>query len=188
MKKIKNIWKHKRLLFEMILVIIILNNQIIIKHLEKQKIVYGEVNNNEVDDLQSENETLKTFLDASQSENEALKISLDNLQSENEVLKTSLDNLQSENEVLKLQKFQKNEDYKTLFNDIFWDIGKYIPKEEAIFYTSPLCSKKAKPAYFLSTRWINYDRDNSYITYAYSSNIGIVWSIEEIHFEKIKNQ
>lgn len=177
MKRLKNLFKHKRLLFEIILIIIILNNKIVINHLEKQKqkiVVYND-EVTELNDLQSENETLKT--------------SLDDIQSENEALKTSLDDLQSENEALKFQKYQKNDNYKILFDDIFWDIGRYIPKEKNSFYNSPSCSKKVNPDYFLSTRWIQYDMENSYWVYAYSSNLGVVWATEEVTFNKIrKNQ
>lgn len=101
------------------------------------------------------------------------------------------ENLQQTIDALKSQNKISNKDYKSLFQDIFWDVGTYVPDvpdEMNRFYNFGDCYSRIYPSYFTSTRYIFYDRENTFDVYVYNSNRGPVWSPYEIKFKTYKEK
>lgn len=172
MKKIKNVLRHWKKFFIIFLLLIISHQSWKIGYLEKQKVLVYQ------DEFDDNNTDSKSGQDSSyeSSGDDTSEIVLE-LENKNEELKQEIEALRN------IKKDKSSE----VLSDIFWDIGKYVPKDDnATFFISPSCEGKVKPEFFISKRWIFYDRDNGYDVYTYRSSVGYVYATEEIDFEKFK--
>ncbi len=200
MKKIKNIIKNWRKIIFVILILWIVYLNIKVHYLEYLNSNQYHYDNYQESELDAADNHQESESDVADNYQESESDVADNYQeSESDVA----DNYQeSESDEIiqlknKIEAYEalikiKKDSTEILFNDIFWDIGKYVPenKNAKIFFASPGCEKSdiVKPNWFLSKRWISYDRFNSNWVYSYLTDKGYVWTNSEISFVEYKKK
>ena len=182
MRTLKNVLRNwKKLLFG-VLVLIITYQSWKIGYLEKQKVYVYQ--HSEFDDNNTKSEQDSSY------ESSGTDIVDDKIVDDKSELELDLELKNEEIEELKQEiealKSIKNKASDKVLSDIFWDIGKYVPKDKITFFDSPSCDITIKPSFFFSRRWIFYDRKNEYEVYAYLSDVGYVYATSQVSFDEFK--